>query len=101
MKHADHTHNHPHPSNIIAVSVSGAAKKMQAGERAGSSGIPEHLMLNAHMSSAGSKIVMVSRCNLVSCSLGWHKHDEVRNAEESYRDFECELDRPPSGHGPG
>lgn len=62
-KHSDHSHHHPHPSNIIAVSVanSGIQKKpMSEQVRAGSSGIPEHLLVHHNTSGlAGPKIIMV------------------------------------------
>jgi hypothetical protein len=53
VKNSDHSHNHPHTSNIIAVSVTSSGlqtKKTLASDqmRAGSTGIPEHLLLNGH-----------------------------------------------------
>jgi hypothetical protein len=54
VKNSDHSHNHPHTSNILGVSVTSngsfPTKKglndVEKVARAGSSGIPEHLMLN-------------------------------------------------------
>jgi len=54
VKNSDHSHNHPHTSNILGVSVTSNGifpVKKSIGEtekaaRAGSSGIPEHMMLN-------------------------------------------------------
>jgi hypothetical protein len=53
VKNSDHSHNHPHASNIIAVSVNsnGLQTKKTIGvdqARAGSTGIPEHLLLSNH-----------------------------------------------------
>lgn len=59
VKNSDHTHNHPHTSNIIAVSVNstGLQTKKSLGvdqARAGSTGIPEHLLLNNHNTTGQS-----------------------------------------------
>ena len=61
VKHAEahFHHNHPQPSTI------GQGKKIMSGEqqaRAGSSGIPEHLMLNqhnTHLAGGAQKLIMV------------------------------------------
>ncbi len=67
--------------------------------RAGSSGIPEHLMLSSHISGAGSKIVMVRLLADIN-SLGWNEHNKIWNSEKPNCNGKRLLNGPATCHGP-